>query len=350
MADYNTAKLAPDPNAGKKGYINKNQETWSEEQPVDKKVIRTILNRYKSFSPSLAKFFAEITVVKVVSIKGSYNEGSSGDKLSKYAEQGIRTKEEYFKKAKKIRYYEKGNPDKYVEFIASKSANILPSMNKSTATNKDYDFLRYVGFCDMGFKIPTKEGSITRNGKSDSYEDLSKSQIRAAKEYRPDAQKERRFEKEMVIYVNRQLKKIGYAGEADLTSFTYRAQSKHTSALKRKLDNYSYSWAYHNGGAPGKKWSINLFKGEEYLGRLYIEFTGLPLKKEGMKLFMEGNSSFTIQEELKNVCYEASLHIFNSWRKNFQSEIVQNRAEGNYKKNMYESVNIVNRFRKLIKG
>ena len=105
------------------------------------------------------------------------------------------------------------------------------------------------------------------------------------------------------------------------------------------------SW---QGQAPGTKWSAELVKGEEAMGTLRVMFPKIPLKKEEMKCWVEDNSRIVVPEELKNICFEISQNIFNTWRKQFQGEIIQNRTEGNYK-NIYES-NIVDRFRKLIKG
>lgn len=66
-----------------------------------------------------------------------------------------------------------------------------------------------------------------------------------------------------------------------------------------------------------------------------------------MKIWFEPErEEFKASEELKNICFNISQYIFNSWRKQFHGEIVQNRAEGNYKKNMYEDIR--SKFAKLI--
>lgn len=361
MADYKTDPKDKDPRTGKSGFIEKGKEHWSKEQIIDKKYQREALkamcnNRSGLWSVQFKQKYGFRDIVKIMSIKGSFEEEGRGDSLTDYVKNGKATENKYHPKARKTRYYFLGHPDSYVEIIASKSGGIKPTMNGATADGDDRYVLQYTGFCEMGASVPTRDLAKLRTArggsKSDIVDFLSKSTINAAKRKWPEAKKEYYFKKQISMYAKEKFREdllpsTGLSIDSiDITSLDYRKKPFDSLYDEKKIAQMSVpSW---QGQAPGTKWSAELVKGAEAMGTLRVMFPKVPLKKEEMKCWIEDNSRLKVSEEMKNICFEVSQHIFNTWRKQFHGEIIQNRAEGNYK-NIYES-NIVDRFRKLIKG
>jgi hypothetical protein len=71
-----------------------------------------------------------------------------------------------------------------------------------------------------------------------------------------------------------------------------------------------------------------------------VECTKLPISKENVHVFeTNGALGSNIPEIYKDFAFKVSKKMFETWRKLYSDEIAQNRAEGNYKRNMYEEVN-----------
>ena len=359
MANYNADKPLPDPNAGRKHYTDSKKAGWTKEQIVDKKHQRAILKELddwretKGQSPVFYKKYADEDICKVVSIDASFA-GKKKDVLSKYVEKGTREENKWQPKARKIRYYFLGRPNTYVEMIVSKEAKIPASVNAATADGDERSVLQYTGFHEMGMGIPSNAREKINNigtGFESRKEYLSKSVIKAAKEKYPTAVKEKKFEKHMEYYALSKLKNSCpdfSISNVQIGSFKYRAQPKRERDLNLKLSNANHVAVWNSGHAPGTKWNFQLYKNGELVGTIFVEFEKLPMKMENMKVWADDNSQFVASKELKEACLDISKHIFNSWRNNFRGEIVQNRVEGNYGKNMYEDIR--NKFTKLIIG
>ena len=368
MADYNTAKNESDPDAKRPGYINADKETWSKEQIVDKKYQRRIAKELDEHAvergdrnPNYTERFSDRDIVRVTSIHGSFKGDKKEDALTNYVENGIKVESKYFPKARKVRYYFLGNPDEYVELVASKKAGIKPSVNEATAMGYTRTILQYVGFYEMGYSIPTKDFAKLSNPTSERAKAqpertvyASKSAIRAANQkYDESAKKEKVFNAQMKEYAVGKLKAAFPQYEfqnMEIGSFRYRARTKRAKELDRRINGMG---GFYGGDshAPGTNWCIRVYKNkDDFIGTLYTQFKKVPLRKEDMECWFDLQESTEVPQKMKDICFDVAQHIFNTWRKQFKGEIVQNRAEGNYKKNMYESVNIVNRFRKLIEG
>ena len=352
MAEYNTDKPLPDPNAGKKGYTVSKKAGWTKEEIIDKKHQRAILKELDDYQKERGresyfyKKYADRDIVKVVSIDAGLS--TKKDPLSQYVVKGKREENKWKPKARKIKYYFLAHPESYVEIIVSKSAKITPSVNAATAYGDDRTILQYTGFHEMGLGIPsvarTKVENIGTGFKKERQEYLSKSIIKAAEQKYQTAVKEKEFENNMENYALQQLQKTLphlKVKKFALGSFRYRVQPKREEDLDFKLFR-SKTTALNSGHAPGTKWNFQIYKDQEFLAYIFVEFNKLPIKKENMKIWTDDNSHFVVSQSLKNTCFNISNYIFNSWRKQFQGEIVQNRAERNYKKNMYEEVNYFN--------
>ena len=351
MANYNTDKAEPSPYAGKKGYIKTGQQSWGKEQIIDKKYQREICKLLDDYfkerdrSSNLLNKFGEADIVKVVSNKDYFKEERGKDPLSNYANNGKKTEDNYQPKARKVRYYFLGHPDSYIEIIASKKAGINPSVNNCTLGDSfDRNVLQYTAFYEMGYGIPRKLPS-------NNFDSASKSVHKARERNEALSERETKFRKIIQEYAT----SIG-AEELGIkvSSITngglnYRVKPSNTLKDEQKAaGSYTVAW---QGGAIGKKWSFGgnfldgkktVINGREVGKPFYIEVecTKLPISKENVHVF-ETNGAFgsKIPEAYKDFAFKVSKKMFETWRKLYSDEIVQNRAEGKYKKNMYEEVN-----------
>jgi len=364
MANYNTDKSKPSPYANEKGYIKTGQQSWGKEQIIDKKYQRKVCellddyDRERNFgATNLLDRFGERDIVKVVSNKDYFKEKGS-DPLSRYANEGKKIEDNYQPKARKIRYYFLGHPKEYVEIIASNKAGLKPTLNDATAESWDRSILQYTALYEMGVGVPKKQirGFIS----------ASKSSLKAGERRDAVHEKEQKFEKIIRDYAESiGAKELGINTESiSNKGLRYRAQPKSANKDIRKLSETGVI-AIWRGGAVGKEWSfggditnskfaIELVNGRKIPNkRFFIEVNcnGMPTNKNNIHLFeTDGLFGPKIPEEYKEFAFKVSKKMFETWRKMFHDEIIQNRADGNYKKNMYEDIDIKNKFRKLITG
>ena len=361
MANYNTDKAKPSPYANEKGYIKTGQQSWGKEQIIDKKYQRKVceflddLNRDKGYGTfNLLDKYGERDIVKIVSNKDYFKE-KERDPLSRYANEGKKIEDNYQPKARKIRYYFLGHPKEYIEVIASNKAGIKPALNVSTAESWDRSVLQYTAFYEMGVGIPKKQirGFIS----------VSKSSLKARERRDAVHEKERKFEKIIKDYAESiGAKELGINTESiSNEELKYRTQPK--SAIKdiRKLSDTGVV-AVWRGGSVGKDWSfdgditnskfaIELVNGRKIPNKRFfikVKCNEMPTNKNNIHLVDMSGLFGEIPEEYKEFAFKVSKKRFETWRKMFHDEIIQNRAEGNYKKNMYEEVR--NKYIKLITG
>ena len=346
MANYNTDKSVPSPNAGKKGYIKTGQQSWGKEQIIDKKYQREIcklLDDYfeKRGQPeNLLNKYGEVDIVKVVSNKDYFKEKLGQDPLTDYASNGKKTEDNYQPKARKVRYYFLGHPNDYIEIIASKKAGIKPSVNNCTLADSFVrSVLQYTAFYEMGYGIPKKL-------QNNNFDFASKSAHKARERNEALLEREKKFKKIIQDYATSigaerlgiDVSSIGSGG------LSYRTKPSSVLKDEQKADGrLTVDW---RGAAVGKKWHFNgeipgskkmsldgIGVGKRFLCR--VECTKLPISKENIHLFEE-NGVFgpSIPEVYKDFAFKVSKKMFETWRKLYSDEIVQNRAEGRYTKNM----------------
>ena len=326
--------------------------TWSgKEQIIDKKYQREICKLLGDYSeqrgPSenLLNKFSEVDIVKVVSNKDYFRDKLGKDPLTDYASNGKKTEDNYQPKARKVRYYLLGHPNNYIEIIASKKAGIKPSVNDCTLTDSfTRSVLQYTAFYEMGYGVPIK---ISNN----NFDYAPKSAHKARERNKALLEREKRFEKIIQDYATSigaeklgiEVSSIGNGG------LSYRIKPSSVLKDEQKADGrLSIDW---RGAAVGKKWHFNgevpgskkMVLGDIGIGKRFlckVECTKLPISKENVRLFEE-NGVFgpSIPEAYKDFAFKVSKKMFETWRKLYSDEIVQNRAEGRYTKNIYEEVN-----------
>lgn len=217
--------------------------------------------------------------------------------------------------------------------IASKTAKITPHADSATADGDDKIVLQYTGFSDMGVNVITDTGDI--RGKAE-YRD-TKNEVTWHKKMK---QVKEATERQLLGLLT-----IMKVKRFDGPSETFRQRLPKNAEFKSYSGNYDSSM-------PGRRMSID-FREDSELGKMYkigISFIiSKGWSKEVMKIYNDYDMEPVTDPRIKNLCWRLASTYNKNWRKIFQNEIVQNRAEGNYKINMYES-NIVDRFRKLIKG
>ena len=351
MANYNTDKSYPSPNTGKKGYIKTGQQSWGKEQIIDKKYQREICKLLDDYfekrgdAENLLSKFGEVDIVKVVSNKDYFKEKLGQDPLTDYASNGKKTEDNYQPKARKVRYYFSGHPNNYIEIIASKKAGIKPSVNNCTLTDSFVrSVLQYTAFYEMGYGVPRK---LSNN----NFDSAPRSANKARERNEALLEREKKFTKIIQDYATSigaerlgiEVSSVGSGG------LSYR--TKPNSVLKDEQKANGRLTVDWHGAAVGKKWHFNgeipgskrmtlndIGVGKRFLCR--VECTKLPITKESVRLFEE-NGVFgpSIPEAYKDFAFKVSKKMFETWRKLYSDEIVQNRAEGRYTKNIYEEVN-----------
>jgi hypothetical protein len=196
----------------------------------------------------------------------------------------------------------------------------------------------------MGYGIPRK---LPNN----SFDSASKSAYKARERKEALSEREAKFIKIIQEYATSiGAEELGIKVSSITNGgLSYRTKPNDTLKDEQKAaGSYTVAW---NGNAIGKKWSFGgnflggnktVINGREVGKPFYIEVecTKLPISKENVHVF-ETNGAFgsKIPEAYRDFAFKVSKKMFETWRKLYSDEIVQNRAEGKYKKNMYEEVN-----------
>ena len=330
MFDYKNAE-AKDPNEGKKGYADKTKTTFENQRVVDNKYIEAVMERM-GYTSEQAKDFAKNTGGIVVSIsKGGTFPVRKSDSMEDYFNNGQKTKNNYQPKAGIYRYSFKNTPNKYVEMIASKGVGSgKPSLNNvsDNLDNFEREILHYCAFLDL------KQDIIK------TYEGHDEKFIVSKKTYKQNANE---------AEIRNRLKKIHDETERECGALIKSAgfgsfkswEDKTRSLILPKNKRFGDINCY-NTGMPGR--TIELTKdiptqtGTRHESYEASISRSKPFKKEFIKIYDDDNEKITDTRVIELVW--KIMQTYNKyWRKEFASEIIQNRQEGNYKTNMYEEVN-----------
>lgn len=332
MKDYKNAK-GIDGNAGRKGYINTKEKklSWGKEQIIDKKYQREAIKFLRSKGDELPDNSSEMDIVKVVSKNGYLYPGSSNS-LDTYVNKNIKELNDYKKKAGLVRYYELGHPDEYVEYIGWN----LPSGKKSfvvddsTAKGTLRKFLQCVG--------ELESGAVLKKYKNNEYDILSKQSIKRTEKLENIEAKI----KKIVARVNKEcaadLKSIGYTGFNTL-------EEKQPKRL-----SFEHNRFYDYAGMPGRNITFTKNKDDNHFPPedTYVINKNYAFSEKNVQWLPDTAAEYEVERitmknydnpQKRKVAWKIMQLVNKYWRQEFQNEIIQNRAEGNYKTNMYEEVN-----------
>ena len=339
MYDYKKAE-GTDPNKGAKGYINTKEKKleWGKEQILDKKYQRDVIKFLESKGHDVPEIYSEVDIVKVVS-KNGYLENRSGDPLNTFSNKNIKELNDYQKKAGLRRYYLLGHPKEYVEIISWRlpSGRSDTSVNNATVFGSLRELLQYTAFLECGKEVlKTYKGQGSWGGdridiKSRQGEKIEKATDNAEAKI-----------KKVIAQVNKEcaadLKSIGYISFKTLEE----KQPKRLSFANNKFYDYA--------GMPGR--NITFIKNNDSYGfppeDTYIIDKHNSFKEENIQWLPDTAEEYEVERitrknydspAKRKVAWKIMQLVNKYWRKEFQNEIVQNRAEGNYKINMYEEVN-----------
>lgn len=328
MLDFKNAE-AKDLNEGKKGYADKTKTTFGNQRAVDNKYLEAVMER-RGYTPEQAKDFAKNSGGIIVSIsKGGTFPDRRSDSMQDYFNKGQKTKNIYQPKAGIYRYSFKNTPNKYVEIIASKKAGAKPTLNNisDNLDNFEREILQYTGFLDL------KQDIIKTYKGHDEKFIISKNIYKINTNEAETRDKLKKIHDETERECGALIKSAGFS--------SFKSWEDGTGSLTLPKDKSFRDIDYHTG-MPGRK--IELTKAvptqqgtrcERYEA---VISKNLPFKKEFVKIYDEDSEKITDSRVIE-LAWKLMQTYNKYWRKEFASEIIQNRQEGNYKINMYEEVN-----------
>lgn len=338
MADYKNDPADEDPHKNEKGYTKINKVKWTDEKIIDKKYQRKIAEYLnKKTNKNYSSRFDDRDIVRIETIGGSFETGKTRDALTNYAEGVKKVKHEYAPKAKKFRYYFLGHPTAYVELVASKRANIAPTVNNATVYDDERSILQYTAFYELGYGIPNTlrtaaldpEFSKSKDFKEENNTTYdSKRVLKAASRVYSSQEKAQAYTKKLTEMFSAEAKKLGVKVDI-LSTINNRKKPKAQLKDERLVKGYDIS----SNKAPGSNVSFRYENrsGDESGFTLVTKFGKF---QKVINVYGREEIPAPILDFAKRYAKAA----FNLYRKMFSDEIVRARADGTFSK-LYEETN-----------
>ena len=336
MADYK-ATPAVDPHEGESGYTKKGETTFGKPQEIDSKTLNAALGRLKNQLSE--KYYNELLekikgkkVYKSISKKATDKEYPENYEsgLSSYVRDGKIEKHIYEKKAGAKRYYLEGDPEHYYQVKYSKKAHNSEGKveNKVGDTLLDELFQAIKGVEEK--TIPLKASGVYR-GNPDQTVYYRKDRV---KDY---LENKKTGEKLNEIHTTVQKQFAAEMKAKNIRGFQIPEESP--EQLRLKGNGYN--------GMAGR--TVRLIIGDRVGNETeFIIEKGYPFNRKNVRWLP--NTAFEYneereeyseynKEEYKDIAWKIMSAYNRLWRQKFQSDIIQNRVNKEYRENMYEGVN-----------
>lgn len=300
-----------DPNEGQKGFALSRNKTWREAKPLGDELCK---KAYKiegyDINFMLEKYGRIMKMVAKNSVKDPPTEV---DNLTNYANTGKKYVFNYGKKQGEMKYYFEKQPDKYITFVADKFGVYNTDISKKLSKLENIILNKIA-------KLDLKQDEIYNN------KIMGKEKIR-------DEKNKENYKKKMSEAIMATQEEL----EPLLAKYKIKSiEDGDTRVQKLPINSRFDTFGGYSDRMPGRLMLIELSNGELIISKINKD---KKFVKENIVIVDVLGQPKEITPQLRELCWQVMKTYNRNWRRVFQSEIIGNRQEGNYTKNIYEDIN-----------